>query len=298
MRLDQYPGYNSNRRGIHWVPASGHAHADLTWALDKCRDMGLAWMCLLDDGGGSTLQQNFYYGTSIIDMLLQRNIEPVVRFYASANARLDARMKDAAARLVEAGVHYIFWQNEPEVGGNEYPNRPDNWVEECTRTFVAGAYELMSVGAYPGMWATTTWLYPDADGNPCNPWLSYMSAQERADIFINGPGWLAAHPYSKNHPENYPRDDVNLYGKHLTSDEYGAKLAEVSPDYRARTGNLWVWENWQTSEHHINLLRDAGKNPAATIRTDDVCWHMWQGLNILLDEAGLLDYVPIIATEC
>ena len=129
MELTKYLGYGKTKLGLHWTPTPYHAHTDLTWALDACRQMRLGWVTILDDGGGSSLQPSpFYNGKSIVDMLLERDIIPVVRFYASPHARFDSRMEDTTRRLVAKGVRYIFWQNEPEVGATEWKNRPKNWV--------------------------------------------------------------------------------------------------------------------------------------------------------------------------
>jgi hypothetical protein len=297
MLVNEYIGYGKNKSGLHWTPVQYHAHADLTWAIDKCRAMKLGWVILIDDGGGSTLQASeFYGGKNIIDMFLERDIVPVIRFFAPANAKFDARMEEAASQLVKKGVHYIFWQNEPEVGSTEWEDRPKNWVEVVTRNYVAGAYKLMNLGAYPGAWATTTFHFPDRDGNIVNPYKVYMTQQERDDIFKNGSGWIAIHPYAKNHPVNYPYDEVNQTGKPLTADEYQAKLQEVDEVYR-QTQHLWVWDDYQTSEHHINLVRANGKNPGATIYTDDTCFWMYKGINGYLADLGLLEYVPLLATE-
>lgn len=287
--------------GLHWTPIPGHASANLTWALDRCADMGIRWITLLDDGGGSTLQANSHYGgLSIIDMLLARGIIPVVRIYAAPWAKFDSRFEDTTRRLVERGVRYIFWINEPECDGEwkgHVGGRPRDWVRQCTRLCVDGAYKMLALGAYPGWWATTTWRFPDADGNIINPFLEHMTEQERLDIFINGYGWIPLHNYPKNHPLDYPYDAVNQTGQHLTHEEYVAKLAEVDAEYRARTGDLWVWDDYQVDEHHINFVRDRGVNAGATLETDDVSFRMYQGINTLLADAGLLDYVPIISTE-
>lgn len=286
---------SGTRLGLHWTPVLGHAHSDLTYFIDRCRDMKIGWVTLLDDGGGSTLEVNPWYGKSIVEMFMERGIVPVIRIYASPYARFDARMEDTTRRLVAKGVRYVFWMNEPECA-REWPNKPNNWVELCTRNFVDGAYKMKAIGASPGWWATTTWLFPDKSGNPVNPFLAYMSEQERRDLFVDGYGWIPIHNYAKNHPVDYPLDAVNQMGQHLTHEEYEAKLAEVDPLYVA-TQHLWVWDDYQTSEHHINFVRDRGINAGATIETDDVCFAMYQGINRLLDEAGLLSYVPIISTE-
>jgi hypothetical protein len=297
MQLDKYKGYESSRLGLHWVPAPYHAHADLTWALDKCEAMGIRWMVIEDDGGGSSLQMNPYYDRCIIDMLTQRNIIPIVRFYAPANARFDMRMQSTLVELVKHGVKYVFWQNEPEVGSVEWKNRPKNWVEICMRNYIEGAYRIIDEGAYPGMWATTTWQYPDEDGNIINPFMEYMLDKEREDIFINGPGWLPIHNYSKNHPIDYPYDDVNKLGKPMTHEEYEYWVNQVDPVY-SKTQHLWVFDDYQTSEHHINFNRKP-PSPDYVFAKDDVCFNMYRGMiEYVLKPADLYGLIPMISTEC
>ncbi len=304
MRLSDFPvPRNRSKFGLHWTPVCGHAHADLTYYIDRAAKMGIGWVTLIDDGGGSTLEQNpFYGGKSVVDMFLERDIIPVIRFYAAPWASFDARMEDTARRLVERGVRYIFWMNEPECDGEwrEHKGGKDpNWVYNCTRLFVDGAYKLIEIGAYPGWWATTTFRWTTPYSNQrVNPFISYINPKEREAIFVNGGGWIPIHNYAKNHPVDYPYDPVNQLGKPLTAEEYWAKIREVDEGYRMRTGDTWVWEDWETSEYHINLLREKGKNPGHTIEDDDTCFLMYQGMNKLLQEAGLLDYVPLIATEC
>lgn len=301
ITIDQYdrPAWGT-RLGLHWTPVTGHAHSDLTWFIDKCDEMEIGWVTLLDDGGGSTLQPSaFYGGKSIIDMFMARGIVPIVRIFAAPWAKFDARFEDTTRRLVERGVRYVFWLNEPECPG-EWATRgrsvPKTWVHDCTRLFVDGAYKMLALGAYPGWWATTTFRWEDENGNRVNPFLAYMTEQERRDIFTNGMGWIPIHNYPKNKPIDAPEDDVNQTGKLLTAAEYQAKLNEVDALYLANQ-HLWVWDDYQTSEWHINFVRSQGVHPGQTIDDDDVCFRMYRGMNRLLDDAGLLPYVPIISTE-
>jgi len=300
ITIQRYPGYGSPSPGVHWTPIQYHAHADLTWYIDRTAEWA-SWVLLIDDGGGSTLQPNPYYGgLSIVDMFHMRGIECVIRLFNRPDARFDSRMEDTVGRLIEKGVNYFYYQNEPECGGEWAHNDfkiPKDWVERCWRAFVPAAYKINALGGYPGTPACTTWLYPDPDGNIINPYLEYMSPEERRDIFIEGHGWTNIHPYPLNHPPDYPYDAVNQVGYPMTHEEYLAKLAEVSLEYRQNTGDKWVFLPWQVDEHHINLIRQQHKNPGATIETDDTCFGSWLGHRRLLAEVGLLPYVPMIATE-
>ncbi len=298
--LDQYlrPA-DKSRLGLHHSPVPYHDNVDLTSYLDKYRMMGIRWVTILDDGGGSTLQPSSYYqNRCILDLLLEREIIPIIRFYVSASAQLDMRMEETAKRLVDKGVRYIFWQNEPEIPLEWDNKQPKDWLRIVFRNFVTGAYKLIKLGAYPGLAAFTSGTFYDENGQKINPFLTYMTNAEREDIFIYGPGWCAIHNYALNKDTEYPYDAVNLYGKPLTHEEYIAKLNEVDAGYRQRTGRLWVWENWETNEHHINLQRSEGKNPNATLESDDACFRMYENFNKRLEEAGLLNFVPIISTEC
>lgn len=294
---------DGSRLGLHWTPVPGHAHSDLTPFINDVVCMNIKWVTLLDDGGGSSLQSNPYYdGKSIIEVLTERDIIPIVRFLCAPLARFDARLKDTSERLVHAGVRYILWMNEPETPGEWKEDGeikiPKDWVQQCTRNFVDGAYQLKAMGAYPGWWATTTFHFPDENGLLVNPFVSYLSDQERLDLFHNGYAWIPIHNYPKNHPLDYPADPVNQYGKQMTEDEYTTKVAEVRQAYRERPeGHLWVFDDYQTNEAHINFVRDRNINEGDDLWDDDVCFRMYQGLNQMLDQAGVLPYTPIISTE-
>ena len=303
ITIDKYlrPVDNS-RLGLHWTPIQGHTHSDLTYFINRAADMGMRWVTLLDDGGGSTLQPStFYDGNNIVDMFMEVGIIPIIRIFCHPLAKFDARFEDTSRRLVARGVRWIFGPNEPECNGEwkhlDPPNSPADYVHSCTRNFVNWAYKLKALGAYPGFFATTTGLFTDENGIRVNPFLEYMSEQERDDIFIHGHGWIPIHNYPKNHPLDFPGDAVNQFGKQLTDAEYQAKLDEVDATYRQVSGDLWVWDSYQTDASHINFVRDRGINSGATIDDDDVCFRMYQGMNRLLGEAGLLPYVPIISTE-
>ena len=141
MRLDQYEGYGTGKLGLHWTPISGHAHSDLTEFIDKAEAMGVKWVTLIDDGGGSTLQaSDFYDGFSIVDMFLLRDITPIIRIFCHPLAKFDARFKDTCERLVSAGVRWIFGPNEPECDGEwkhlDPVRSPADYVYRCTRNFV------------------------------------------------------------------------------------------------------------------------------------------------------------------
>lgn len=297
MKLDQYR-HPSGRLGLHLPPSPYLATNDMTWALDKMQQMGCKWATVLDDGGGSCLQPNPHYGGKhVIWMLQDRDIEPVVRLgLTSPHAKCDARIMDAVRNIVAAGVLWGLLYNEPEVGGTEWGGPlPKNWVEIVCRNTVDFAYKTMPLGLYPGFWATTTWKFPDKDGKRINPLIIYMTQQERDDLFITGACWWAIHPYSKNHPIDYPFDDVNVLGKPMTHQEYEAKLAEVDERYR-QTKHLWVFDDYQVDEAHINLLRTP--HPNASLE-DDVCFNMFKAFNDnILQPVGLVDYCPLIATEC
>jgi len=266
--------------------------------LDRAQEAHVGWMTIIDDGGGSVLQPSqFYGGRTIIEEMHDRDFEIIVRMFAGPQAKFDARMEDAALRLIQAGVHYIFWQNEPECELWDGENPPKDWVEIVFRNWVEGAYKMKSLGAYPGTPALTTFLTPDADGNIVNPFLTYITEQERNDLFYSWYAWVNRHIYPIHHPIAYPYDLVNQAGKHLTHGEYLAAIAEVSQEYRERTGTYWVWENWEDSENHINNQRDEGRQPGCTLRDDDVCWLSYRGTIQQLEEAGIADHAIILSTE-
>jgi hypothetical protein len=74
VTIDEFGGpSDGSRLGLHWTPGPGHAHSDLTQYIDRTAAMGVRWITLLDDGGGSTLHPNrFYGGKSIFSILKER----------------------------------------------------------------------------------------------------------------------------------------------------------------------------------------------------------------------------------
>lgn len=306
ITVDQYQQpQNGSRFGLHWTPVTGHAHSDLTYFIDRTQAMQVKWVLLLDDGGGSVLQpSSFYGGKNICQMFQERDIIPVIRLGLNRpDALFNSRMEDTVGRLVEAGVPWIFWINEPECGGEWESNESDSnsvpadYVMRCTRGFVDGAYKILRLGGYPGFFATTTFRFTDEHGQRVNPFMGMMTLQERNDIFVFGHGWVPIHNYPKNHPRNYPYDAVNQTGESLTAEEYQAAIDQVDSEYIARTGDLWVWDDHEVSEHHINFVRDRSINAGQTLDDDDVCFWMYKGLNQLLADADLLRCVPVLSTE-
>ena len=321
--VDQYPKPpDYSVQGLHWTPTPYNSATDQARFMDIAQQMGIKWILLLDDGGGSSLEPNPYYaGESPVEMFLDRGMMPIIRFLEPCTHRFSMRNEDALARLSVVyaaegyrGI-YFFWQNECEQVREWDPLRvPRNWLYLVWRNFVMGAYKAQSLNQKlitdnkvpsdfricTGTPALTSAILLDQDGERVNPFRDYMSEQERTDIFIDGYGWANIHNYPLNHPVDYPDDDVNKMARPLTHEEYMAKLNEVDEKYR-QTVRPWVWEPWETSEYHINLLRRQGVNPNASLETDDACFRVYEGVENLLQQADdrvdLRDYVALGSSE-
>ena len=322
--VEQYPRpANYSIQGVHWTPTQYNSEFDQSRIMDIVQRMGIKWVLLMDDGGGSTLQPNPHYGSrSPAEMLLDRGIMPVIRFMEPASHRFNARNEEALERLSVLYARkrckgiYFFWQNECEMVREWEPKPvPRDWLEIVWRNFVRGAIQAQDLNARlvaekkipedfricTGTPALTSWILQDKDKARVNPFRDYMSDEERREVFIDGFGWTNIHNYPLNHPIDYPDDKVNKKGKPLTHEEYVSKLSEVDEAYRQRTGRRWVWEDWEDSEFHINLLRRNHVQPNDSLDTHDVCFRMYEGMEQLLqrgdDRVDLRDYVPLGSSE-
>ena len=75
MRVEDFPRpANDNRRGIHWSASVYHPAGSAAdrW-IDELKAMGIKWVKLLDDSGGSSLE--------LCKRLLAADIMPIVRLY-------------------------------------------------------------------------------------------------------------------------------------------------------------------------------------------------------------------------
>lgn len=321
QKLNSYPRPpRRGKFGAYWTPTAYNSHVDQRPFAELAQRMGVCWATLGDDGDGSCCNPNpFQDGLSPVALLLTHGIMPVIRMMEPASHKFNARNEHGLLLICQEFVRngwtdgvYFFWQNECESkrewgDGEEVPA---DWLKIVWRNFVDGAYEVKRLeakwkaeGLIPesfhicvGTPALTSWRLFDSTGKRVNPFLEYMTEQERHDLFVEWFCWLNIHNYCKNHPFDYPDDEVTQTGKHMTDEEYAAIVAEVQESYRKNV-RLWVFDWWVTDAAHVNFERDRGVSPGLTIDDDDVCFRMYRGANMMLEAAGLLEHVVIGSSE-
>jgi hypothetical protein len=269
MRVEDFPRPpDDNRRGIHWSSSVYHpvgSAADF-W-IGELKAMGVKWVKLLDDSGGSSLD--------LCKRLLAAEIMPIVRLFRAAPnpGAIGGRETDAIKRLVAAGVRYFETNNEPDLPGEWKGGRmPPNWMDIVVDNFIIDADKIIGLGGLPAFPA----MGVGAKDNP----LELVVQKGRADLFNSG-AWVAIHNYTLNHPLDYPYDPVNQEGAPVSQEEYD----RLGP---------WAWEG--RPRELINEWRATDKNPGATLEDDAACFLGAHLLDQMIVKT-LGHKVPIISTE-
>jgi hypothetical protein len=269
MHVEDFPRPpKDNRRGIHWSASVYHpAGSALDFWVGELKTLGIKWVKLLDDSGGSSLE--------LCKRLLAAEIMPIVRlFRAMPNpGTIGSREADTIKRLVAAGVRYFETNNEPDLSAEWKDGYvPPDWMNVVVDSFITDADIVIGLGGLPALPALSI---------GCKANLLKLVVQKgRADLFRSG-AWVALHNYTLNHPLDYPYDEVNQAGAPVSQEEYD------------RLGG-WAWDN--TPRAQINEWRATDKNPGDTLEEDASCFLSVQ----LLDQTTvkLLGHkVPIISTE-
>ena len=269
MRVEDFPRpVNDNRRGIHWSASVYHpvgVAADF-W-IGELKAMGIKWVKLLDDSGGSSLD--------LCKRLLAADIMPIVRlFRATPNpGSIGGRETDTVKRLVADGVRYFETNNEPDLpaewkDGHMLPNWPDVVVDN----FIRDADKIIGLGGLPA--------FPAMGVGAKDNYVELVVQKGRADLFRSG-AWVAVHNYALNHPLDYPYDSVNQEGAPVSEEEF----ERLGP---------WAWEG--RPREIINEWRAADKNPGATLDDDAACFLGFHLLDQMITRT-LGHSVPIMSTE-
>ena len=150
---------------------------------------------------------------------------------------MGGREADTIKRLVQAGVRYFEFNNEPDVSIEwKHGVIPSNAVDIVVDNFIIDADTVISAGGLPA--------FPAMGVSGTGQALEKVVARGRADLFDKG-AWIAIHNYTLNHPLDYPYDAVNQTGLALTQDEYDKVGA-------------WAWDN--QPRELINQWRASDKN--------------------------------------
>ena len=269
MRVEDFPRpANDNRRGIHWSASVYHpAGSTADFWIGELKAMGIKWVKLLDDSGGSSLE--------LCKRLLAADIMPIVRLYrASPNpGAIGGRETDTIRRMVAEGVRYFETNNEPDLPAEwKGGYMPSNWKDIVVDNFIIDADKIINLGGLPAFPA----MGVGAEDNP----VELVIQKGRADLFRSG-AWVAVHNYTLNHPLDYPYDPVNQEGAPVSQEEFD------------RLGS-WAWEG--RPREVINEWRATDKNPGATLEQDAACFLGVLLLDQMITKA-LGHKVPILSTE-
>ncbi|MGQ9839477.1 MAG: MSCRAMM family protein [Anaerolineae bacterium] len=274
MDLRDYPRpKNDTGIGVHW--SAGYAAAV---GLGKIRDfwlpeliaMGVKWVKIANHDGA----------LSFVELLLKNDIMPIVRIYRPQPnpGVLDEKALAAVRNLVSAGVRYIEFNNEPDLGV-EWQGRqvPPNAVQVVAQNAIVDMEAILNLGGYPAVPALAPGTKWDLVGEICR--------LGRRDLFSE-PVWQAVHNYSLNHPLDYPYDPGNQQGAPYTAEFYNRLAAEQ-----------WdgdAWQGW--SLERVNAERQRNANPGATAFDDPACWRSYERYDKLIrDQIGRS--LPILSTE-
>jgi hypothetical protein len=274
MDLRDYPRPKGDTGiGVHWnagFPAAlGLGQIRDTW-LPELIALGVKWVKISRHDGG----------LEFAELLLKHDIMPIVRLYRPQPnpGVLDAEALEFARRYVAAGVRYLEFNNEPELGV-EWRNGvvPPDAMTIVARNAIVDMEALLKLGAYPGLPALAVGTKWDLVGEICR--------LGRRDLLAE-PVWQALHNYSLNHPLDYPLDRANQEGAAVAQDLYD-RLAMES----------WggdAWGGW--SLERINQERRAHANPGAAAFDDPSCWRAYERYDQLI-RSQIGRSLPILATE-
>ncbi len=274
MDLRDYPRpKNDTGIGVHWsagYPAAVGMGKIRDFWLPELIAMGVKWVKIANHDGA----------LSFVELLLKNDIMPIVRIYRPQPnpGVLDEKALAAVRNLVSAGVRYIEFNNEPDLGV-EWQGRlvPPNAVEIVAQNAIIDMEAILNLGGYPAIPALAPGTKWDLVGEICR--------LGRRDLFAE-PVWQAVHNYSLNHPLDYPYDPGNQHGAPYTAEFYNRLAAEK-----------WdgdAWQGW--SLERVNAERRRNANPGATAFDDPACWRSYERYDKLIrDQIGRS--LPVLSTE-
>ncbi len=274
MDLRDYPRpKNDTGIGVHWsagYPAVVGMGKIREYWLPELLAMGVKWVKIANHDGA----------LEFATLLLKNDIMPIVRLYRPQPnpGVLDEKLLAVVRDFVAAGVRYLEFNNEPDLG-TEWRTRevPSDAVTVVARNAIVDMEAILKLGGYPAVPALATGTKWDLVGEICR--------LGRRDLFAE-PVWQAIHNYTLNHPLDYPYDAGNQQGAPYTADFYERLAAE-----------RWDGDAWRgRSLEQVNDERRRNANPGATALDDPSCWRAYERYDTLIrDQIGRS--LPILATE-
>ncbi len=271
MNLRDFPRPDGDTgRGVHWSMScywASQGKQDWGFWSEQLQAMGIKWVKLIDDGGGS--------GLHLARRLVDIGVMPVVRFYWPEQnpGNIGARGQDAVREYIKWGVVYFETNNEPDLALEwEDRKRPENWLDIVVDNFIHDAYGILEGGGHPAVPAFGV-------GSLRNPYQAIVERGHR-DI-LDGGAWGAVHNYCLGRPLEYPNDAINTQGIPITEEEW------------QEAGGLWAWE---MGRDEVNEARQEFKQPDASILTDATCFRAFEQVNHYVVEA-CGHSIPLMMTE-
>ena len=234
---------------------------------EQLQAMGIKWVKVVDDGGGS--------GLLLARRLVDIGVMPVVRLYWPEQnpGNIGSRGIDAVREYLKWGVCYFETNNEPDLALEwKDRRRPENWLDIVVDNFIHDADRIIEAGGYPAV---------PAFGVGClrNPYQAIVE-RGRRDI-LDGGAWGAVHNYCLARPLEYPNDAINTQGIPITEQEWHG------------AGGMWAWE---MGLDDVNEARQEFKQPDASILTDATCFRAFEQVNHYVVEA-CGHSIPLMMTE-
>ena len=148
MDLRDYPRPKDDTGiGVHWnagfAAAIGLGEIERIW-LPRLRDMGVKWVKIAQHDGALDFAR----------LLLKNDIMPIVRIYRLQPnpGSLGLRELQAVSDYVSAGVRYIEFNNEPDLGvewlGGEVPL---DGAQISARNAIVDIEAVLQRGGYPAI---------------------------------------------------------------------------------------------------------------------------------------------------
>jgi len=227
--LDFYPRPPQDTGlGIHWSASIYHYTPLADW--DRWRDellaMGIKWVKVLDDSGGSSLE--------LCQRLLDAGIMPIVRLYRPEPnpGHIGGREENTIRKLIEIGVKYIQTNNEPNLP-DEWQGRskPGNYPKKVAENWLIDAQRVLALGGLP---ITPPWS-PGFEPEAFREFLEHLKSIGGETVFKEG-ACLGSHNYRHRHPTNYPYDEIQQ------RDNPGCSVLD---DNLTFLNWLWVLENFK-----------------------------------------------------
>jgi len=257
--VTQFPG--STNRGVHFQPFGYHGG----WIgkagewIDLLHSMRISWVVILSEDDAVLKLQAVLGGRSVVQLFLDNNIQPVVRFAVKLDRGWPVmdHVRELVRQFAEYGLTpLVLIGNEPGDDREYAGDVPPDWDRRYLAYFQKHGSNVVQAGAVA--------LFADGPGWPYNPF-----SEMRATWPAWEDGWMgyAGHWYGLNRPPDWPRDSVTQTGTPLLTEQ--DLMDWFGPFYDDRGLNdVPLWQ--------VNHARINGVQPGLTPLQDPTCWRGWE----------------------